>query len=128
MNRLGNCEKLNHRPARHDGRVSPTVEPGLDMPQEDEWDAIRGRKRPLLGAAGIGMLRISLLFGSGAAALALILAPLADRYSRLEAGDIDYTTTGSIGERGAYTIRRSVLQKADAVCIIRSDGRRSGDC
>jgi hypothetical protein len=39
---------------------------------------------------------------------------------------------GSIGQRsnpGAYTIRRSVLQPSpNAVCIIRGNGMRTGDC
>ncbi len=38
------------------------------------------------------------------------------------------TVTGSIGAN-TYTVRRSVLQRSpDAVCIIRTDGGRSGDC
>jgi hypothetical protein len=103
----------------------------VDMAHENDWDAIRGGKPPLFGAAGMGMLRIALLFGSAAVALTLILAPLADRYSRSQFaanGGLDYSTTGSIGKRAVYTIRRSVLQRADAICIIRPDGRRSGDC
>ncbi|MEW9805576.1 hypothetical protein [Mesorhizobium marinum] len=101
------------------------------MQQEDDWNAIRGPKAPVLGAAGMGMLRVALLFGSGAVALALILAPVAERYARsplAALGAIDHTTTGSIGLRDVYTIRKSVLQRPGASCIIRSDGRRSGDC
>ena len=97
------------------------------MTQESEWEAIRGRRAPLLGVAGTGMLRIALLFGSVAVAFALILTPLAARHSRTNVG-LDYTTTGSIGDRASYTVRRSVLQDPGAVCIIRADGSRSGDC
>jgi hypothetical protein len=103
----------------------------VDMTPENDWEAIRGRQTPLLGAAGMGVLRVVLLFGSTAVALALILAPVADRYSRPQnaaIGGLDYTVTGSIGQRGSYTIRRSVLQKPDTVCIIQSDGRRSSGC
>ncbi|MBX3584339.1 MAG: hypothetical protein KF810_20865 [Rhizobiaceae bacterium] len=85
----------------------------------------------MLSNAGMGVLRVTLLFGSAAVALALILAPAADRYakSHVVGGDgIDYMATGSIGQSGSYTIRRSVLQKSGAVCIILADGRRSGDC
>jgi hypothetical protein len=64
-------------------------------------------------------------------ALALILTPLADRFSRqsnLSVG-LDYMTTSSIERATSYTIRRSVLQKdAGAICIVRADGTRSGDC
>ena len=45
------------------------------MTPENDWDAIRSRRAPLFGVAGMGMLRIALLFGSAAVALALILAP-----------------------------------------------------
>ncbi len=101
------------------------------MTHDSEWDAIRGRRAPMLGLAGMGLLRVVLLFGSAAVALALILAPLAARYTGSHAigiGGLDYNATGSIGGRGEYTIRRSVLQRPGAVCIIRADGRRSGDC
>ena len=80
-----------------------------------------------------GALRITLLFAAAAVALALIAAPLLESGSgqgfARNAG-LDMTSTGSIGGGGAsYTIRRSVLQSSpDAVCIIRGDGARSGDC
>ncbi|WP_394887099.1 hypothetical protein ACG873_20390 [Mesorhizobium sp. AaZ16] len=77
-----------------------------------------------------GALRITLLFGSAAVALALIAVPLLEgRNSDRLAGDIDLMSTGSIGRGETYTIRRSVLQSSpDAVCVIHSDGARSGDC
>jgi uncharacterized protein involved in exopolysaccharide biosynthesis len=79
-----------------------------------------------------GALRVTLLFGAAAVALALIAAPLLE--SRSGAGlannaGVDPMSTGSIGGPTSYTIRRSVLQPSpDAVCIIRSNGARSGDC
>ncbi|WP_157018838.1 hypothetical protein [Mesorhizobium xinjiangense] len=92
-------------------------------------------KTSALGKFGTGSMRIALLFGSAAIALALIAVPLLEK--RTGGGsafasrflNLDFTSTGSI-ERGAtYTVRRSVLQRrSDAVCIIRADGSMSGDC
>ena len=75
----------------------------------------------------------SLLFGSAAVALALVLAPVAENFDAIRRcacrGDgLDLTSTGSIGKRSGYTIRRSVLQAPGEVCIIRDNGLRSGDC
>jgi hypothetical protein len=103
----------------------------VDMTPEDEWNAIRGRRIPLFGAAGMSMLRIALLFGSAAVALALILAPMADRYSKTQivgAEGFDFISTGSVGQRRSYTIRRSVLQAPGSVCIIDAAGGRSIGC
>src|SRR4030095_3585220 len=81
-----------------------------------------------LSGAGMGLLRITLLFGSAAIALALIIAPFADRGSQAV---VDYSTgryideigTGSIRKpapaTSTYTVRRSVLQRSpNAVCVI----------
>jgi hypothetical protein len=85
----------------------------------------------------MGILRIALLFGSAAVALALIIAPIADSQTRSYVAQdggpvgVDTMTTGSIkgGGRDLYTIRRSVLQSSpEAVCVIRADGSRTGDC
>jgi hypothetical protein len=101
------------------------------MTPEKEWDAIRGRSAPLLGMAGMSVIRVTLLFGSAAVALALILAPMAARYSKSEIvgiDGVDYMATGSISPGRSYTVHRSVLQKPGAVCIIHASGQRSGDC
>jgi len=101
------------------------------MTPDREWDVIRGRSAPLLGVAGMSMLRFALLFGSAAAALALILAPMADRYSKSAIAGvdaIDYMATGSVRPSGSYVIHRSVLQKPGAVCIIHANGQTRGDC
>lgn len=79
-----------------------------------------------------GILRITLLFGAAAVAMALIAAPLLESRSgsalARNAG-VDMMSTGSIGGTTSHTIRRSVLQSSpDAVCIIRANGARSGDC
>ncbi|MEP7452070.1 hypothetical protein [Phyllobacterium sp. SB3] len=89
----------------------------------------------LSGAAG-GILRITLLFGSAAVALALVIAPLANRGSQAvvdySAGrSLDEIQTGSIkkADPSTYTIRRSVLQKTPgSVCVIQSNGSKTGDC
>ena len=113
--------------------LSPAGEPGegVDMTPENEWNAIRSQRKPLLGAAGVGVLRVALLFGSAAVALALILAPMADRYSKSQVVGIDgldYLATGSTGKTRTYTIRKSVLQETGSVCVIRATGERVGDC
>lgn len=106
------------------------------MNPEADWQSIRGDRNAFLGIAGVGILRATLLFGSAAVALALILAPIADSQTRqltsAPAG-LDRMSTGSIGRGGgsgtSYTIRRSVLQESPtAICIIRDNGSRSGNC
>jgi hypothetical protein len=93
------------------------------------------RTRSRLEAAGGSALRIALLFGSVAVALALIVTQILDnRFGDHVALDdaplgIDFTSTGSIGYTGTYTIRKSVLQSSpNSVCIVRDNGIRSGDC
>ena len=91
-----------------------------------------------LAEVGFGALRAALLFGSTAVALALIATPLLDRNTRnqdavvrLAAEDLDTTVTGSVPQTnaGRYTVHRSVLQSSPtAVCIIRDNGSRVGDC
>jgi hypothetical protein len=84
--------------------------------------------------AGMGALRITLLFGSAAVALALLLVPIVDRDSRTltaqaSVAGVDLMETGSIGSGRRYTIQHSVLQTSpNAICIINQDGSRSGDC
>lgn len=89
-----------------------------------------------LSGASVGLLRLTLLFGSAGVALTLILVPIADRHARdgtfasFQAPGIDLMSTGTVAPRGeSYTIRRSVLQPDPAsVCIIRDSGSRSGSC
>lgn len=98
------------------------------MDPQDERE--RGDRRFRLGTAGFGALRLALLFGSLAVAMALIIAPLAERQARIyQPGEIDGMTTGSIRAVDTYTIRRSVLQPSpDSICVIRADGTRRGEC
>jgi hypothetical protein len=106
---------------------------------DDDWDSIRperGIRAVNAGmGAGMGLVRIALLFGSAAVALALFAVPLLDggdgrqQVARDGFLGLDMTSTASIGHSDTYTIRRSVLQSSpDSVCVIRSNGRRSGDC
>ena len=115
------------------------------MSLREDWETPRERGWGLMGEAGMGALRVTLLFGSAAVALALILTPIAEThterllYSSNPLG-LDMMATGTVrsgagvgpvGQRGAnaYTVRRSVLQPSpNSVCIIRNNGMRTGDC
>ncbi|WP_421856933.1 hypothetical protein [Oricola sp.] len=108
------------------------------MNDERDWADIRPQSVTAIGEAGWGMLRITLLFGSLAIAVALFLTPLLDRdgSTRFAAssiyGGIDRTATGTargVQGRNQYTIRRSILQTdPGGVCIIHSNGAKSGNC
>lgn len=104
------------------------------MSIENGWDGVRG-ERSRLEMASMGALRVALLFGSAAIALALILAPVLDNQvndylARDDAAQgVDMMSTGTIGGKSTYTIRKSVLQSSpNSVCILRSNGTSSGDC
>ncbi len=99
------------------------------------WDDFSGHLR--FSDTSAGILRVTLLFGSAAIALTLILVPIADRHANersvasVPSQGVDMMSTGSIAARGgdSYTIRRSVLQPdPNAVCIIRDTGERTGAC
>lgn len=108
------------------------------MALRDNWEHPRARRGWNLGGAGMGVLRLTLLFGSVAVAMALFLTPLLDTQTRriaqsgqLFPAGVDMMSTGSIGPRNSnsYVVRRSVLQSSpSSVCIIRENGSRSGDC
>ena len=106
------------------------------MINEDEWELVRQSARPRFGSTGMGLIRISLLFGSAAIALALIATPMLEKIGGSEKPlavraslGVDPISTGAIGNGGAYTIRRSVLQASPtSTCVIRQNGTRSGDC
>ena len=103
---------------------------------DSDWDTIKADRPSAFGSASMSAIRVTLLFGSAAVAMALFLAPLADRYSRSQLvasgiDGIDLTSTGSTtaSHRTGYVIRRSVLQPSpNSVCIIGSNGSRNGDC
>jgi hypothetical protein len=66
----------------------------------------------------MGILRITLLFGSAAVALALIATPFLDNQTRSQfarnglASGLDTMSTGSIRHRDTYTLRRSDVAAA----------------
>lgn len=102
----------------------------------EEWEAGGRDRARSFTDAGMGALRVALLFGSAAVALALIATPIlegqVDRmsYASMSPG-IDMMPTGTVGQRetGSYIVRRSVLQPTpNSVCIIRGNGMRTGDC
>lgn len=116
------------------------------MSLRDEWEEPHRNRGGVFSDFGMGALRVALLFGSAAVGLALILTPLAE--SQVErmayssySSRLDPMATGAIGQAmggqgftsqragSSYTVRRSVLQPTPAsVCIIRSNGMRTGDC
>jgi hypothetical protein len=106
------------------------------MHDDREWAEIRPQSASSASDAGHGMLRLTLLFGSLAIAIALFVAPVLDRgnSSDLTAsaihGGLDHRATGTVGPTSRqYTVRRSVLQaNRGATCIIHSNGIHAGDC
>ncbi|WP_246660417.1 hypothetical protein [Nitratireductor sp. XY-223] len=104
------------------------------MSSDEFWSSVYSGTTDTKRSGRFSVLRLALLFGSAAMALALIIPPMID----VPHGDwrligngqgIDYTTTATIRRKREYTVHRSVLQsRPGAVCIINSDGRRSGDC
>ena len=108
------------------------------MNDERDWAEIEPPTTSSMSDAGFGALRITLLFGSLAVAVALFVAPLMDRgnSTRLASSPyfraLDRTATGTARQPqgyAQYTIRRSVLQtNPRAMCIIHANGTRSGDC
>jgi hypothetical protein len=98
----------------------------------DEWNSMRGPRVWHHGDAGVGAIRIALLFGFVAVAFALMIVPVADKRSRewsARMDGIDRVETGAVERREAYTVHRSVLQASPtSECTIQSSGERSGDC
>jgi hypothetical protein len=106
---------------------------GMRMSFDSQQEIYRGR--PIIDVAGTSLLRIVMLFGSVAVAIALIATQVLDsKYPDYMAQTdypvgIDQTITGTIARKDRYTIRRSVLQDSpNSVCILRDNGTRSGDC
>jgi len=100
------------------------------MKSDEHWNLGRGSR---IGGAGMGALRLTLLFGTAMVAFALLATSLlderADKLVRNGARNLDMMSTGSVPRGETYTIRRSVLQPSpNSVCIIRENGARSGAC
>ena len=104
------------------------------MQADKEWDLIRPERQSSTVRASAGILRVTLLFGFAAVALALIATPYLEGKTRMQVGQarfdgLDYTSTGSIARGSSYTLRRSVLQKTpQSICVISENGARSGQC
>ncbi len=104
------------------------------MMGEKDFGNYEAKEGSMFNDAGYGALRVALLFGSAAVALALILVPIIQGVSgsgiyQAGIGSLDTISTGSVGYTTRYTIHRSVLQKnPSAICIIHDDGTKTGDC
>ena len=108
------------------------------MNDERDWAEIEPPSTSSMTDAGFGALRITLLFGSLAIAVALFVAPLMDRGDPARVAsstyfrNLDRTATGTAGKTVGYTqytVRRSVLQSNPrALCIVHANGMQSGDC
>jgi hypothetical protein len=82
-----------------------------------------------------GLFRATLLFGSIAVALAMIVVPTADHQAKRVAAErtreLDPITTGSSGtsDRKTYVARRSVLSDpSKGPCLLFPDGTQRGAC
>ena len=103
------------------------------MTIEREWENIYDAAGNASRRAGGGILRVTLLFGSAAVALALILTPvLVERDKQMASRPVlDTMSTGSLPPAHAsqYTLKRSVLSTSPHMgCRTTSDGVRSGNC
>ena len=83
--------------------------------------------------AGMGMLRVALLFGS--AAVALVIDPvrrMADKYTQPQSpaptGSTRSPPDRSVAARRLHDSPQRAADDAGSVCIIRANGQRSGDC
>ena len=97
-------------------------------------DLDESRLRDQIVEMRTGLLRATLLFGSIAIALALIIAPAArkgaDYVTASNPPQLDMISTGSIGSSNShYIVRRSVLQAPGAgPCLMFPSGERRGAC
>ncbi|WP_419906654.1 hypothetical protein [Hoeflea sp.] len=104
------------------------------MSSDEFWSSVYSGSTDAKRPSRFSVLRLATLFGSAAMAFALIIPPMIDGqdgdWQLLSNGQgIDYTTTATVRRKREYTVHRSVLQdQPDAVCIIDTFGRRTGDC
>lgn len=98
------------------------------MRNDEFWSSVQSNddaRKP----APFSALRLALLFGTAAIALALIIPPMVAVSDDTAPPELDYTTTASVPTTREYTIHRSVLQSPGGqVCIIDPRGGRSGNC
>ncbi|EAU42219.1 hypothetical protein FP2506_05256 [Fulvimarina pelagi HTCC2506] len=82
------------------------------------------------------LIRGSVLFGLGVAAMTLVVVPAMQQGSMgtlaaFGGPDIDRMTTGSItggGQSTTYRVHRSILQSGSGPCLMWPDGRQQGAC
>ena len=108
------------------------------MADSDFWMTVMEREGTEKASKRFGAIRVALLFGTAAVAVATILTPILAQRSAPSSvawlpDQYDNITTGSIPQRSRhttiYTVRKSILQDSpDAVCIIGSNGSKTGDC
>lgn len=107
------------------------------MANSDFWMTATDRNGVERQPKRFGAIRVALLFGTAAIAVATILTPMvAERSTPSRVAwspdQFDNITTGSISPRlksTAYTVRKSILQDyPGAECIISSNGSPTGDC
>lgn len=113
---------------------------GALMRDGDFWTTVMDKNSSGVNPNGFSAMKIALLFAGAAIFSATILTPIlaVDNQARIAVapGDFDQILTGSIpnqfrtqGTNKVYTIRKSVLQDMpDSVCIIHTNGHKSGDC
>lgn len=104
------------------------------MGNDDFWSSVYSASSENKRQGRYSIVRMALLFGSAAVALALIIPSMIDTSSNdwellSSSRGLDYTTTATARRSREYTIQRSVLQpSASSVCIIEPNGRQTGDC
>lgn len=83
-----------------------------------DWGYSRYDRGWSLAAAGTGMLRVALLFGSVAIAMGLLFVPILERqWSQPEGAGVDMMSMASVR-----------AMQASAPCIVKTDGALSGSC
>ncbi|MEX3011387.1 hypothetical protein [Hoeflea sp. TYP-13] len=104
------------------------------MSNDDFWSSVYSGATDKRHRGRFSAMRLALLFGMAAMALALIVPPMfdvsSDDWQLISSNQgIDFTTTATTKRKREYTIQRSILQSSSSsVCIIQANGRRSGDC
>ena len=115
--------------ATHRGKASGVSVTATNKPRSDAGLS------ETFAEARTGLFRATLLFGSIAVALALIVVPAVDHPAKVAVADtadgIDPIITGSttIPDIRRYTLRRSVLDgPRSGPCLLFPDGTQRGKC
>lgn len=93
---------------------------------EKEWAAVHARQSKAGAAFAAGLVRLTLLFGSAALAVAFFIAPLK---GDPEFGRIDVMTASFIGDDSSRILHRDGIgRSAASICVIRANDTRAGNC